>query len=84
VTLQFHIAAVLLEERVADAEELESALGDLLASMSPRTRRPIRFLDPQTTEPQPLGTDSALGPDSNLPPQTGGSVVPINRNASSQ
>jgi len=84
VTLQFHIAAVLLEERVDEAEELESALNDLLASMSPRTRRPIRFLDPQTTEPQPLGPDSVLEGDSNLPTQTGGSVVPINRNASSQ
>ncbi len=60
VTLQFHIAAVLLEERMLEAPELVEALGDLLGGMSPRTRRPIRFLEPETTEPAPLETDSAL------------------------
>ncbi|MEZ0309127.1 MAG: 7TM diverse intracellular signaling domain-containing protein [Ramlibacter sp.] len=60
VTLQFHIAAVLLEDRSVDAPELAEALGELLAGMSPRTRRPIRFLEPETTEPAPLGADSSL------------------------
>ncbi len=65
VTLQFHIAAVLLEERSVDAPELVEALSELLGGMSPRTRRPIRFLEPETTEPAPLGADSSLlGPDS--------------------
>ncbi len=60
VTLQFHIAAVLLEERMAEAPELVEALDDVLAGMSPRTRRPIRFLEPETTEPAPLSPDSSL------------------------
>jgi diguanylate cyclase (GGDEF)-like protein len=85
VTLQFHIAAVLLEERMGEPEELAQALGDLLGSMSPRTRRPIRFLEAVNTEPASLESDSALlGTDSNLPPDAaGGSVVPI-RSSSSQ
>ncbi|RYY53442.1 MAG: diguanylate cyclase, partial [Comamonadaceae bacterium] len=65
VTLQFHIAAVLLEERMLEAPELVEALDLLLGSMSPRTRRPIRFLEPDTTEPAPLSSHSSLlEPDS--------------------
>ncbi|WP_194792936.1 sensor domain-containing diguanylate cyclase [Caenimonas koreensis] len=60
VTLQFHIGAVLLEERVSDAPDLVDALDELLASMSERTRRPIRFLEPEVTQPAPLEADSAL------------------------
>jgi two-component system, sensor histidine kinase LadS len=60
VTLQFHIGAVLLDERMGDAPNLVEALDDLLGGMSPRTRRPIRFLEPETTEPVPLESDSAL------------------------
>jgi two-component system, sensor histidine kinase LadS len=45
VTLQFHISAVMLNEIEQDAEELEEALRAQLARMSPRTRRPIRFVD---------------------------------------
>ncbi|MEJ6020846.1 sensor domain-containing diguanylate cyclase [Ramlibacter sp. PS4R-6] len=87
VTLQFHIGAVLLEERMGEPEELVSALDELLASMSPRTRRPIRFLEPEDTQPQALATDSGLlGGDSVLPstPPVGGSVVPLTRKPSSQ
>ena len=86
VTLQFHIAAVLLEERSGEPEEIVRALDDLMASMSPRTRRPIRFLEPENTQPQALGPDSTLlGADSNLPGDKpgGAEVVPINRSASS-
>ncbi len=86
VTLQFHIAAVLLEERTGEPQEIVAALDELMASMSPRTRRPIRFLEPENTQPQALGPDSTLlGPDSVLPGEkTGGAeVVPINRNANS-
>jgi diguanylate cyclase (GGDEF)-like protein len=83
VTLQFHIAGVLLEERMGAPDELELALDELLASMSPRTRRPIRFLDAIDTEPQSLEPDSALFPaDSEVPeqvPGSGASVVPITR-----
>jgi hypothetical protein len=85
VTLQFHIAAVLLEERSGEPGELVAALDELLASMSPRTRRPIRFLEPDSTQPQSLD-DSALDTESGpAPPEPkpGASVVPISRSASS-
>nr|WP_240980166.1 7TM diverse intracellular signaling domain-containing protein [Ramlibacter agri] len=50
VTLQFHIAALLLSERPTEAGDVEAALADQLARMSPRTRRPIRFVAPDTPE----------------------------------
>ena len=90
VTLQFHIAAALLEERSAEPHELTSALDELLGSMSSRTRRPFRFLEAVNTEPQPLAQDSHLfGSDSAFPGDTGGGpggaeVVPITRKPSSQ
>ncbi|WBY03721.1 7TM diverse intracellular signaling domain-containing protein [Ramlibacter tataouinensis] len=55
VTLHFHIAAVLLSERPVEAVEAAGELDGLLASMSPRTRRPIRFLQPAAA--------GAAGPD---------------------
>lgn len=67
VTLQFHIAAVLLDERSMDAPALADALADLLKSMSPRTRRPIRFLEPEATQRMPLDDGSLLDADSELP-----------------
>jgi diguanylate cyclase (GGDEF)-like protein len=60
VTLQFHIACALLGERSADATELVDALSELLAGMSPRTRRPIRFLDPDVTAAVEPSSDSSL------------------------
>jgi diguanylate cyclase (GGDEF)-like protein len=89
VTLQFHIAAVLLEDRMGEAEELVRALGELLANMSPRTRRPIRFLETEDTQP---AADSALLGGDSVPPSgekgqetktASASVVPINRISSS-
>jgi two-component system, sensor histidine kinase LadS len=71
VTLQFHIAAVLLDERMAEAPELVEALDEVLGGMSPRTRRPIRFLEPETTEPAPLASDSSLLESDSVPPQAG-------------
>jgi len=69
VTLQFHIAAVLLGERMGEAAELTDALASLIESMSSRTRRPIRFLEPEQTMPQGLPSDSQmLDGDSGLPP----------------
>lgn len=56
VTLQFHIAAVLLNELSLEADEIELALAGQLARMSPRTRRPIRFL---SRERRPEGPDSS-------------------------
>lgn len=78
VTLQFHIAAVLLQERMDEPEALAGALGALLASMSPRTRRPIRFLEAEVT--QPAGVDDSALPEI----EAGASVVSISRNASSR
>jgi hypothetical protein len=40
------------------AQDLTEALVVLLASMSSRTRRPIRFLEPEITMPMPLEPDS--------------------------
>ncbi|MGZ5193903.1 MAG: sensor domain-containing diguanylate cyclase [Ramlibacter sp.] len=69
VTLQFHIAAVLLGERMGEAPELTDALTTLIESMSSRTRRPIRFLEPEQTMPVGLPSDSQLlDGDSGLPP----------------
>ena len=73
VTLQFHIGAVLLDERTSEAPELVDALDGLLGGMSPRTRRPIRFLEPEVTQPVPIENDSSLleSGDSGLPvPET--------------
>ena len=75
MTLQFHSAGVLLGERVAGPAQLSGMLSDLLESMSPRTRRPIRFLEPEidqtTTTPSPLETDPAqlTEADSQPPPE---------------
>ncbi|WP_431098219.1 sensor domain-containing diguanylate cyclase [Polaromonas aquatica] len=60
VVLQFHVAGVLLSERLGSHEQISTALGDLLHSMASRTRRPIRFLEPESTHPMPLDTESAL------------------------
>jgi len=61
VTLQFHIAALLLNERALDAAEVEAALDGQLAQMSPRTRRPIRFIMPEGPPPSSYGgQDSSL------------------------
>jgi diguanylate cyclase (GGDEF)-like protein len=81
VTLQFHIAAVLLDERMGEPEELTMALDELLTGMSPRTRRPIRFLDALDTLPAEPESDSALLGADSVPPT--GSVVSINRKPSS-
>jgi two-component system, sensor histidine kinase LadS len=67
VTLQFHIAAVLLQERMMDAPGLVDALGDLLGKMSSRTRRPIRFLEPEVTMPAPMESDSSLLESDSVP-----------------
>lgn len=60
VVLQFHVAGVLLSERLGSHEEISTALADLLHGMAARTRRPIRFLEPESTHPMPLDTESML------------------------
>ncbi|MDB5898375.1 MAG: hypothetical protein JWP41_1977 [Ramlibacter sp.] len=75
VTLQFHIAAVLLVERDLAAEEVETALDAQLARMSPRTHRPIRFIQPEQAlsngeTPPETARDSLLA-DNVLPAREG-------------
>lgn len=75
VTLQFHIAAALLNDRMSEAPELVDSLGELLGSMSPRTRRPIRFLEPDHTQPVELDADSSLLEADSEPPAEHPSVT---------
>ena len=63
VVLQFHVTAVLLGERPGSAADISSALTDTLENMGPRTRRPIRFLEPELTQPSPLGVQSEFEPE---------------------
>jgi hypothetical protein len=70
VTLQFHSAAVLLNERSMKAPQLAAALDDLLDGMSPRTRRPIRFLEPESTVPASMEASSTLPASDSLPPDS--------------
>jgi diguanylate cyclase (GGDEF)-like protein len=66
VTLHFHVAALLLRERLVEAGDLPDVLGDLLASMASGTQRPIRFLAPDETQPAFGSLDSDL-PDGTAP-----------------
>lgn len=58
VVLHFHVAALVLHEHAGPAVELLQALEGMLAEMSPRTQRPLRFLEaPAAGAPQvPAGT----------------------------
>lgn len=60
VMLNFHVAAVLLTERIAAPASVLAELGQLLSGVSPRTRRPIRFLEPEATAPAPLEAVSSF------------------------
>lgn len=61
VTLQFHMACVLLNEIHPEPDTILDQLGEVLAGIAPRTRRPIRFLEPSTTVPAPLLPESGFG-----------------------
>ncbi|MEJ5989679.1 7TM diverse intracellular signaling domain-containing protein [Ramlibacter sp. PS3R-8] len=63
VTLQFHIAALLLNERALEADEVQAALSAQLARMSPRTRRPIRFIAPEQQTSDPPADSSIFARD---------------------
>ncbi|HSV47351.1 MAG TPA: 7TM diverse intracellular signaling domain-containing protein [Ramlibacter sp.] len=82
VTLQFHVAAVLLEERVMEPQELVDALDSLLGIMSSRTRRPIRFLVPDVTQPAALDSLTAPDEDSQLTNAEAAMVIEAARKAS--
>ena len=51
VTLQFHVACVLLHEIIPTQTTVLAELGDLMQGISPRSRRPIRFLEAPDTIP---------------------------------
>jgi GGDEF domain-containing protein len=61
IVLQFHVAGVLLSEKLASGPELSQALAGLLDGMAARTRRPIRFIEPELTRPMPLDTGPSDG-----------------------
>lgn len=63
VTLQFHVAALLLSERPMEADEVEAALAEQLARMSPRTHRPIRFIQADTPITSEPGDSSLFAPE---------------------
>jgi two-component system, sensor histidine kinase LadS len=51
VTLQFHVACVLLQEIIPNRQTVLDELGDVMKNISPRSRRPIRFLEAPDTIP---------------------------------
>ncbi|NJS36166.1 MAG: diguanylate cyclase [Brachymonas sp.] len=54
VTLQFHLTGAVLRELPQREVDIKNELHALLSSMSRRTRRPIRFLDADSTASLPL------------------------------
>ena len=55
VTLHFQAACVLLHDNPVPPERILGDLRNLLAGMSPNTRRPIRFLEAAPTQASTLG-----------------------------
>lgn len=73
VTLQFHMACVLLSETIPDPRTILDQLENVVENMSPRTRRPIRFLEPLQTVPARPVPESAFSendPDSLIASRT--------------
>ena len=62
VPLHFHAACVLLHERPLDASSALDSLLELLSTMAAGTRRPIRFIDAQDTQPLETSQVAALVP----------------------
>jgi two-component system, sensor histidine kinase LadS len=62
VTLHFHLAAVVLRDLPGVDQDIKGSLLGLLTGMSPRTRRPIRFLEALSTGGTPLPRPSAPSP----------------------
>lgn len=60
VHLQFQVACVLLHENPVAPEGALAQLDTLLESMSPHTRRPVRFLEPVSTQPGALPDQSTV------------------------
>jgi GGDEF domain-containing protein len=70
VTLHFHVAAVVLDEVHPDPRTVLDELGEILGGIAPRSRRPIRFMDPATTLPAPPEPDSGFGSQPDLADET--------------
>lgn len=69
VVLHLHVAAVVLHEHTAEADDLLRALSDLLVEMGPRTQRPVRFIEPGNApstiadfDPPEAGSASDMAP----------------------
>jgi diguanylate cyclase (GGDEF)-like protein len=61
VTLVLHVAIDVLSENFQAAPELQAALDAQLDAMTPRTRKPIRFVRRLSTAPMPLEEDVVNG-----------------------
>jgi len=61
IPLQFHVACVLLSERVMPPSVILRDLERLLAKMSPRTRRPIRFVESDEAAAVSMPDDTGAG-----------------------
>jgi diguanylate cyclase (GGDEF)-like protein len=57
VTLQFQAACVLLQENPLAPAQVLADLSEVLGQISPRTRRPIRFLEPIPTQAAALESE---------------------------
>ena len=57
ITLQFQVACVMLHQCPMAPDQALAALEDVLAEMSPHTRRPIRFIEERPTQPGELQTE---------------------------
>ncbi len=84
VVLQFHVAGALLSEHLLPGPDLSAQLLALLANMSARTRRPIRFLkSAPTAGPDATGksawepTDGGTGSSTPLPMGDGPNAAPF-------
>lgn len=60
IVIQFHIAVGFPHEQSMQAATLTDALNELLANMSSRTNRPIRFLEPNAQLPLSKVSESML------------------------
>ncbi len=63
IILNLHVAGNVFSENLLEAPALQQALENALASMSARTRRPIRFLEPGVSRPVALEGDDDGGDD---------------------
>ena len=81
VTLHFHVAAVVLDEVHPDPHTVLDELGEILSGIAPRSRRPIRFMNPSTTLPSPLDPVSGFGshPDATEDTPSAAATLPPQR-----